>query len=176
MLTDIYLIRHGQPLLATGLVYNTVPGPDLSEQGRLEARAAADFLADKGVQHLFVSPFARTTQTAEEIVERLGIDATFTDAVAEHGPSETPAIVRKRIAAFLDTLEDGPLQRIGIVTHGSPVKEALLYLSREQIDLTKHIYPNGNHAPTCGIWHVRRHEATRVFTLLFKPALIPANV
>lgn len=176
MLTDIYLIRHGQPKMNTGLAYNVVPGPGLTDQGRAEAQAAADYLADKGLQHLFVSPFDRTSQTAEAIVDRLGIDATFLDAVAEHGPGETPAKVRARIAAFLDGLEEGPLQRIGIVTHGSPVKEALMHLSREQIDLTKHVYPNGNHAPTCGIWHVRREANTRIFTLVFKPSLIPANV
>ena len=176
MLLDIYLIRHGQPQMNTGLVYNTPPGPPLTEQGRAEAQAAAAFLADKGIEHLFVSPFARTTPTAEAIVDLLSIDATFLDAVAEHGPGETPATVRARIAPFLDGLEETPLQRIGIVTHGSPLKEALLHLSRERIDLSKHIYPYGNHAPTCGIWHVRCEEHTRIFTLVFKPSPIPANV
>jgi len=176
LLTDIYLIRHGQPQMNTGLAYNTVPGPPLSDTGRAEAQAAATYLADVGLEHLFVSPFARTTQTAEAIVDRLGIDATFTDAVAEHGPGETPAKVRVRIAALLDELDAGPLRRIGIVTHGSPVKEALMHLSRERIDLTKHVYPHGNPAPTCGIWHIHHHEKTRIFTLIFQPSLIPANV
>lgn len=173
LLTDIYLIRHGQPQHNPSIPYHTVPGPPLSDQGRAEAKAAAAFLTIAGIQHLFVSPFDRTTQTAEPIVKQLGIDATFTPAVAEHGPGEKNDDVRTRMAALLDRLDQGVLQRIGIVTHGSPIKEALMHLSKGQIDLSKHVYAGNNPAPTCGIWHIRYVNNQRSFTLVFKP-LTPA--
>ena len=88
MLSDIYLVRHGQPAHAPSIPYTVPPGPDLSEHGRGEARQAAAFLADKGVTQLFASPFARTTQTVEVLAELLGLPVTFTSLAQEHGPGE----------------------------------------------------------------------------------------
>lgn len=75
MLSDLFLIRHGQPIHNPAIRYDLPPGPDLSERGRAEARQAAAFLADKGIEQLLVSPFARTTQTAEVLVDALGLPA-----------------------------------------------------------------------------------------------------
>ncbi len=171
MLTDLYLVRHGQPAHKPAIAYNVPPGPDLTERGRAEAAEAATFLAEKGVTQLLVSPFARAAQTAEVLVERLGLAATFTSVVQEHGPSESFAQVRARIAELLVALDDSAHSRVAIVAHGSPIRAALLELSKDKIDLSQHVYQGGNAAPTCGIWHVQfldRH--TRRFTLVFKPA------
>lgn len=171
MLSDLYLIRHGQPVINTAIPYHTPPGPELSERGREEAAQAAAFLADKQIEHLFVSPFARTTQTAEVLVDRLGLPVTFTALVQEHGPGESFEQVRARIRELLAAAEDSPHARLAIVAHGSPIRAALLELSKEKIDLTKHVYAGGNPAPTCGIWHVQfLDEHTRRFELVFKPA------
>lgn len=170
MLTELYLIRHGDPARDPAIPYNTPPGPDLSERGRDEAAQAAAFLHDKGVEHLFVSPFARTTQTAEVLVDTLGLPVTFTTLVQEHGPREGFEQVRERIRELLAAADDAPHSRVGIVAHGSPIRAALLELSKDKIDLSKHVYPGGNPAPTCGIWHVQLVDAhTRRFELVFKP-------
>lgn len=171
MLTDIYLIRHGQPAHAPAIPYNTPPGPDLAARGRAEAAEAAAFLADKGLERLFVSPFARTTQTAEVLAERLGLEICFTSLVQEHGPQEPFERVRERMRELFAGAADSSHARIGIVSHGSPIRAALLELSKDKIDLSRHIYPGGNPAPTCGIWHVRLiDEHTRRFELVFRPA------
>jgi 2,3-bisphosphoglycerate-dependent phosphoglycerate mutase len=170
LITDIYLVRHGQPQLNPAIPYNTPPGPDLSDHGRNEARQAAAFLADKGVEHFFVSPFARTTQTVEVILETLDLPVTFTSLVQEHGPGEGFDKVRERVCELLSGAEDSPLHRIALITHGSPIRAALMELSKDKIDLSKHVYSGGNPAPTCGIWHVQRlDEHTRRFELVFKP-------
>jgi 2,3-bisphosphoglycerate-dependent phosphoglycerate mutase len=170
VLTELFLIRHGQPAHEPKIPYNTLPGPNLSEHGRAEAAQAAAFLADKGVERLFVSPFARTTQTAEVIVEALGLPVTFTSLVQEHGPSEGADNVRSRMAELIAALDDSPHARVGIVTHGSPIRAALQHLSADKIDLSRHVYAGGNPAPTCGIWHVQILDArTRRFELIFKP-------
>lgn len=170
MLSDIYLVRHGLPTYTSSTPYNTPPGPDLSERGRVEARQAAAFLADKGVERIFASPFARTTQTAEVLVDTLGLDVSFTSLLQEHGPGESFATVRGRVRELLAAAEDSPHARIAWVSHGSPIRAALLELSDEQIDLSKHSYSGGNPAPTCGIWHIRRLDTGQLrFDLVFKP-------
>lgn len=171
MLTDLYLIRHGDPARSPAIPYNTPPGPDLSERGRAEAAQAAAFLGDRGVEHFFVSPFARAAQTAEVLVEALALPVTFTALVQEHGPHESFDAVRGRIRELLAAAADSPHTRVGIVAHGSPIRAALLELSKDKIDLSRHVYPGGNPAPTCGIWHVQLvDDQTRRFELVFKPA------
>lgn len=170
VLTDLYLIRHGQPVTNTTISYNTLPGPDLAERGRVEARQAAAFLADRGLQQLFVSPFARTTQTAEVLVDQLDLPVIFTPLIQEHGPGEDFGTVRARIRELLAATDDSPYSTIGIVSHGSPIRAALVELSGDKIDLSRHVYPGGNPAPPCGIWHVRFiDEQTRRFELVFRP-------
>lgn len=170
MLTDLFLIRHGEPIRDSSIPYTTLPGPNLAERGRVEAAQAAAFLADKGIEQLFVSPFARAAQTAAVIVEQLGIAHTITPLVQEHGPQEQFAQVRARIAELIAAADDSPHRRVGIVAHGSPIRAALLELSNDKIDLSKHVYMGGNPAPTCGIWHVQFvDEHTRRFELVFKP-------
>lgn len=170
MLTDLYLIRHGQPAYNTSIAYNVLPGPDLAERGREEAAQAAGFLADKAVTQLFASPFARTSQTAEVLVEALGLPVTFTSLIQEHGPAESFELVRGRVAELFAAIDDSPHTRVALVTHGSPIRAALHLLSNDKIDLSKHVYSGGNPAPTCGIWHVQfLDEHTRRFELVFKP-------
>lgn len=170
LLTDIFLIRHGHPVQNSTINYHVPPGPDLSERGREEAAQAAAFLADKGIEQLFASPFARTSQTAEVLVDVLGLSATLTRLIEEQAPSEQFPQVRERMREFLSAAQDSPYSRIALVTHGSPVRAALLELSKEQINLSGHFYPGGNPAPTCGIWHVRwLDERSLRFELAFKP-------
>jgi 2,3-bisphosphoglycerate-dependent phosphoglycerate mutase len=170
LLSDIYLIRHGLPVVNPSIPYNTHPGPDLSERGRAEARQAAQFLADKGVEQIFASPFARTTQTAEVLVDVLGLPLIFTTLLQEHALDEHFDTVRGRIREFLAAAADSPHRRVAFVSHGSPIRAALLELSKEKIDLSTHVYPGGNAAPTCGIWHVQRTDEQQLrFELVFKP-------
>lgn len=170
MLTDIFAVRHGHPLQNTGLAYHTLPGPGLSDQGRQEAHAAGEFLAAKQVEHIFVSPFDRTAQTAEQILEVVDIPITFTRLVQEHGPGENFEQVRSRIRELLAGAEDSPLQRIALVSHGSPIRALLHELSNDTIDLSGHNYPGGNPAPTAGIWHARRSDNGWQIELAFRPA------
>lgn len=170
MLTDLYLLRHGLPVVNSAIPYTILPGPDLSERGQAEAAQAATFLADKGIELVFASPFARTAQTAEVVAQQLGLALTFTGLVQEHGPNEPFEKVRERIRDLIAAANDAPHSRLAIVSHGSPIRATLLELSKDKIDLTKHVYPGGNPAPTCGIWHVQFvDEHTRRFELVFKP-------
>jgi 2,3-bisphosphoglycerate-dependent phosphoglycerate mutase len=169
MLTELYLVRHAQPNRASGIKYDVEPGPPLTEIGQAEAREAANWLATRGVEYLFSSPFARTVETADTIVDQLGLPITYVKALAEIAPGETREKVRERVAELLVQVDDGPLQVVAFVTHGFCVKSLLLHTTDEKIDLTKHTYDYGNCAPTAGIWHGVRSEHGWHWELAFRP-------
>lgn len=156
-ITDLYMVRHGHPLLNTGIPYDRPPGPPLSEVGRAEARLAGLYLAGRSIQRLYASPLERAQGTAHAIAAETGLAVITEPALAEHRNDETFEAVKKRIQDFLFRLEQDSVTRVALVSHGSPIKAMLQILSREQIDLSRHIYPNGNHVPTAGIWHAKRN-------------------
>jgi len=67
----LVLVRHGQSQAnLDGLIAGDLDTP-LTEQGRMEARKVASQLVDSRFDAVFVSPLARATQTAEEIIDTL---------------------------------------------------------------------------------------------------------
>jgi broad specificity phosphatase PhoE len=156
MLQELYIVRHGHPQQGTGLLYDRVPGPMLSEVGRAEAQVTAQFLLNRGIEQVYVSPLDRTLGTARVLVAALGVPMRVEEALAEHRSDEKFEGVKLRVRDFLARVECEPLTNVAFVTHGSPMKALLQVLSHDTIDLSKHIYPNGNHAPTAGVWHARR--------------------
>ena len=69
----LYLLRHGQTAAnRSGLLQGHVDF-DLTELGKLQAKAAADALRDRDVQHLVSSPLRRAVQTAEIVSASLGL-------------------------------------------------------------------------------------------------------
>jgi len=174
MLEEIFLVRHATPDRSINISYYVPPGPPLTPFGRAEAQQAARWLVGRGVEHIFASPFDRTTQTAEALTEHLGVDVTFTTAIQEGAPGEGLPKVRARVVELLQQLDDSPLRRVALVTHGACVLSVLQHTTSEQIDLRQHRYDNGNCAPTAGIWHgVRGQEGWR-WELAFRPAVAEA--
>src|SRR5262245_56286982 len=112
MLEAIYLIRHAQPDRTKNIPYNTVPGPSLTPAAREEAAEAARWLAGRGIEYLFASPFARTVETADTLADQLGLPVTYVEALREAGPGETQERVRARVSELLTQIDDGPLRRI----------------------------------------------------------------
>lgn len=171
MLTDIFFIRHGDPQRDPRIDYRTLPGPDLSERGRGEARQAGAFLADKRLDHLYVSPFARTTQTAEQIVTLLDLPVTFSSLVTEYATHEPWEQLEQRTGEFIGTLLESSHERVGVVSHGSPIKALLVHLTNGQVDLSIYSDIHKNPAPPAGIWHVSRTSSADVWQagFVFRP-------
>ena len=65
--TVVHLLRHGEVENPRGLIYGRLPGYRLSEDGRMMAKAAADFLAERDVVAVFTSPLERARETAEPV-------------------------------------------------------------------------------------------------------------
>ena len=67
----LHLVRHGEVDNPDGVLYGRLPGFHLSADGRLMAKAAADFLAGRDVTVLRSSPLERALETAEPIAARV---------------------------------------------------------------------------------------------------------
>ncbi len=172
MLKQIYLIRHAHPQQGTGIPYDRIPGPPLSDAGKNEANAAALYLGQCGLERLFVSPLDRTQQTVQAIAQRNGTPMQTEEALAEHRHGETFDQVKTRMRDFLARVETEPHEIVGFVTHGSPVRALLQILSDEKLDLAKFNFDTGNPAPTAGIWRAVRDGAAWTPELVFTPAMV----
>ncbi len=81
--TIVHLVRHGEVANPRGILYGRIPGFHLSEDGRLMAKAAADFLAGRDVTVLMSSPLERARETAEPIAAEFGLTPVIDDRLIE---------------------------------------------------------------------------------------------
>ena len=80
----LLLLRHGQTVANTTAALDTaVPGLELTELGRRQARAAARALAEEGIEAVAVSTATRTGQTAAPFAEALGVVPAAYDGLRE---------------------------------------------------------------------------------------------
>jgi broad specificity phosphatase PhoE len=71
--TVVHLVRHGEVENPRGVLYGRLPGFHLSADGRVMAKAAADFLAGRDVTLLRSSPLERALETADPIATQFSL-------------------------------------------------------------------------------------------------------
>ncbi|MGN7780697.1 histidine phosphatase family protein [Mycolicibacterium sp. 22603] len=76
-------MRHGEVHNPEKVLYGRLPGYNLSERGRLQAQAAADWLAAHDVTYVVASPLERAQQTAAPIAAAHGLDIATDDDLIE---------------------------------------------------------------------------------------------
>jgi broad specificity phosphatase PhoE len=81
--TVVHLLRHGEVENPRGVIYGRLPNFHLSEDGRMMAKAAADFFAERDVVTIFSSPLDRARETAEPLAERFGIEPVIDERLIE---------------------------------------------------------------------------------------------
>jgi broad specificity phosphatase PhoE len=81
--TIVHLVRHGEVANRHGILYGRIPGFHLSEDGRLMAKAAADFLSGRDVTLLMSSPLERARETAEPIAAEFRLTPVIDDRLIE---------------------------------------------------------------------------------------------
>ncbi|WP_432948890.1 bifunctional RNase H/acid phosphatase [Kribbella sp. CA-253562] len=84
--TRLIFLRHGETAHTVEKRFSGSGGddPGLSEIGRRQAEAAAQYIAELGpVDAIISSPMLRTRQTAAAVAERLGLDVEVRDAWVE---------------------------------------------------------------------------------------------
>ncbi|EUA14869.1 hypothetical protein I546_0804 [Mycobacterium kansasii 732] len=68
--TRVHVVRHGEVHNPSGVLYGRLPGFHLSDAGRTQAAAVADFLAGRDVVAVIASPLQRAQETAAPIAAR----------------------------------------------------------------------------------------------------------
>jgi ribonuclease H / adenosylcobalamin/alpha-ribazole phosphatase len=82
--TRFLLLRHGQTELSTQRRYSGRGNPALTDVGRRQAEAAAQFLAQKGgIAAVITSPLQRAYDTAAAAAKALGLDVSVEDDLIE---------------------------------------------------------------------------------------------
>lgn len=147
MKKKIYYIRHAE---TEAIVNDILAGRELetllTENGKQQAKEAGQFLKDKGIELIVVSPMERTRQTAAIIAKELGLDASklieneliieraygtysgksfkeFKQAAAagrlDKSQLETSEELFARVAKAFEWLSARPEQTILVVSHGA---------------------------------------------------------
>jgi broad specificity phosphatase PhoE len=81
--TIVHLVRHGEVDNPRGVIYGRMPGFHLSAEGRVMAKAAADFLAGRDVTLLRSSPLERAVETAEPFAAQFGLSVEIDPRLVE---------------------------------------------------------------------------------------------
>lgn len=81
--TTVHVMRHGEVHNPEKVLYGRLPGYNLSERGRLQAQAAADWLAAHDITYVVASPLERAQQTAAPIAAAHGLDIDTDDDLIE---------------------------------------------------------------------------------------------
>ena len=82
-ITVVHLLRHGEVTNPHGLLYGRLPGFHLSEEGRLMAKAATEFLAGRDVTVLRSSPLERALETAAPLAAQFGLEVDIDERLIE---------------------------------------------------------------------------------------------
>lgn len=82
--TRLLLLRHGQTELSIARRYSGRGNPELTDEGRRQADAAARYLAGRGgIAAVVTSPLGRAYETAAAAAKALGIDVRVDDDLIE---------------------------------------------------------------------------------------------
>jgi broad specificity phosphatase PhoE len=82
-MTVVHLVRHGEVHNPAGVLYGRMPGFHLSEEGVLQAKAVAEFLAGRDVTLLLSSPLERALETAAPIAAQFGLEVRVDERLIE---------------------------------------------------------------------------------------------
>jgi probable phosphoglycerate mutase len=84
-MTQIFLIRHAvNDFVKTGKLAGWTPGVHLNDEGKAQAKALGERLADAPLAHLYASPLERTVETAQAIHKHHpGIPLEITHEIGE---------------------------------------------------------------------------------------------
>jgi broad specificity phosphatase PhoE len=82
-MTVVHLVRHGEVANPDGVLYGRMPDFHLSEEGVLQAKAAAAFLAGRDVALLLSSPLERALETAAPLAAQFGLEARVDERLIE---------------------------------------------------------------------------------------------
>lgn len=144
----LYLIRHAQPDMKTGLPYQTMPGPPLAGEGLAQAAGIARLLEHAAIERVISSPMRRCTMTAEPLCARFGLELVVDDDIGEIQPGEdVNAVGLRMLRAVLSHLD---VSVVALVSHAAPLEQMMQALTRGTIILPQ----AGDRGARLGMAHV----------------------
>lgn len=81
--TVVHVMRHGEVHNPEGILYGRLPDYHLSERGRAQAEAVAEWLAQRDLVYVVASPLERAQETAEPIAAHHGLHIDTDEALIE---------------------------------------------------------------------------------------------
>ena len=72
--TVVHVMRHGEVHNPEQILYGRLPDYHLSERGRAQAQAVADWLAHRDITHVVAAPLERAQETAAPIAARMRVE------------------------------------------------------------------------------------------------------
>lgn len=152
MPTTLHLLRHGEVHNPAQIFYARLPRFRLSERGRQQAQAAADYLASQPLSAVYSSPLLRARQTAQLVAAPHGLKVKHSAHLLEiltsyqgqphhvmdamnwdmyrdiQPPYESPSDLIARLKLFFgEVLRRHRGQTLAAVTHGDIVVFAQLW-------------------------------------------------
>jgi probable phosphoglycerate mutase len=141
---ELLLIRHALPVRVDDIDGAGPADPALSERGREQAAALADWLVDERVDALWSSPMRRALETADPVTARLGLDLAVDEDLCEfdrdassyipieelkaandprwYEVPERPEHFQAQVVAAIERIvEAHPSQRVAVVCHGGVI-------------------------------------------------------
>ena len=97
---EIILVRHALPVrieLETG-----VADPELSVEGHEQSKKLAAYLANEQIDAVYVSPLRRARETAQPLIEKLGIQYIVCEGVAEFDGNSKEYVPAEELRATND--------------------------------------------------------------------------
>jgi broad specificity phosphatase PhoE len=83
MRTVVHVMRHGEVHNPEGILYGRLPDYHLSERGRAQAEAVAEWLAHRDIVYVVASPLERAQETAAPIAAHHGLAIDTDDELIE---------------------------------------------------------------------------------------------
>ena len=81
--TVVNVMRHGEVHNPEGILYGRLPDYHLSERGRAQAQAVADWLARRDIVYVVASPLERAQETAAPIAAQHGLAVDVDESLIE---------------------------------------------------------------------------------------------
>jgi broad specificity phosphatase PhoE len=99
MASRLYVVRHGQTESSQRKAYSGRSDIPLTEQGKEQARAAAEQLRDVGVDAVLSSPLIRARDTAQAIADATGAQLTVDERLTEVDYGDFEGLDREQASA-----------------------------------------------------------------------------
>ncbi|MGD9618925.1 MAG: histidine phosphatase family protein [Mycolicibacterium sp.] len=128
--TVVHVMRHGEVHNPDKILYGRLPDYHLSDRGRAQARAVADWLAHRKITHVVASPLERAQETAEPIAARHGLPINIDDELIESANIFEGQRVSPGDGALRNPRNWWYLRNHRIPTWGEPYKEIAARMTR----------------------------------------------